>query len=68
MRCPVAFNGLILLTLVAIFLQTQPSVAAGPQQLLLSGAKEKQQMSGLLNSTRYNEQKSKFKLFMSSSL
>jgi hypothetical protein len=35
-RCLFAFKGLILLTLVGIFLQTQPSVAAGPQQLLLS--------------------------------
>ncbi len=42
-RCLFAFKGLILLTLVGIFLQTQPSVAAGPQQLLLSTANEKQQ-------------------------
>jgi hypothetical protein len=41
-RCLFAFKGLILLTLVGIFLQTQPSVAAGPQQLLLSAANEEQ--------------------------
>jgi small-conductance mechanosensitive channel len=41
-RCLFVFKGLILLTLVGIFLQTQPSVAAGPQQLLLSAGNEKQ--------------------------
>ena len=49
-RCLFVFKGLILLTLVGIFLQTQPSVAAGPQQLLLSAANEKQQ-----NAVRENQ-------------